>query len=71
MDYPYIRAWGRLLHSFPYYVEGEIEDARRSKAPPDAIYSRSDGTWRTYRDITSDETRATVDRLLAALEAGQ
>lgn len=29
-DYAYIRAWGRMLRSFPQYIEGEVGRRHRS-----------------------------------------
>lgn len=60
MDYVYIRAWGQTLGSFPYYIEGEVEKARKESAPETAIYRRSDGTWVTFEDIERQNTKQRI-----------
>ena len=58
MDYPYIRAWGRMLHSFEYYITQQVEEARRDRAPQDAIYRNHDtGSWVTFAAVTNEGTR--------------
>jgi hypothetical protein len=59
IDFPYIRAWGRMMGSFGSYIELEVDHARQTNAPYDAIYERG-GKWQTYNDITSYETRRTI-----------
>jgi len=59
MEYPYIVKWGRMLHSFGYFIESEIEKARRVNAPVTAVYQASDGTWITMEDLP-DEIRQRV-----------
>lgn len=58
-DYPYIRAWGRMMGSSHYYIQQEVEKARQMQAPQDAIYER-DGVWAVVDDIRSDETRRAI-----------
>lgn len=73
--YPWIRAWGWLLGSFSYYIEEEIQRAKRSNAPPNAIFRRYtpddsgwDGkSWATTADITSPNTRYTLEREFGVL----
>ena len=60
MDYLYIRAWGKMLGSFPCYVEREVEKARQSGAPQTAIYQRQDGIWATFGSVSSGDTRDAV-----------
>lgn len=68
MDYAYIRAWGELLGSFPYYIEGEIEKARRDRAPQTAIYRRQDGSWATFEEIRSEGTRGDVTAIIEQMQ---
>jgi hypothetical protein len=56
-DYPYIRAWGRMMGSMPYYIEDRVAEARKDRAPQDATYKK-DGTWLTVDGITNEETRS-------------
>ena len=37
-DYFWIRQWGRHVGSDPDTIEGEVEKARRDKAPHNAVY---------------------------------
>ena len=68
MKYYYIRAWGKLLNSFAYYIEAEIERARKDKAPETAIYRREDGTWATFEQIESPVTKADIARIVEGLK---
>ena len=68
MDYLYIRAWGKMLGSFPVYIEREVEKARQSNAPRTAIYQRQDGSWATFGSVDSGETRDTVARLVNQMQ---
>jgi hypothetical protein len=67
-DYPFVRAWGVVMGSGSAYIERQVEKARRDKAPPDAIYERTERGeklgWATYRQVTSPDTRVQMDRIL-------
>lgn len=56
-EYPWIVAWGRMLGSYPYYIDQQVAQARHDGAPNTAIYKDSTGTWQTTDDITSELTR--------------
>jgi hypothetical protein len=56
-DYPFIRAWGRLMGSYNYYIRDQVQQARDDHAPANAVYRREDGTWATTDDITPATTR--------------
>jgi|SRR5215471_2548257 len=66
-NYPYIRAWSRLMGSHAFYVSAQVERAQREGAPQDAIYRATDG-WRTIRDVKDPVTLANVERLKAEME---
>lgn len=69
-DYPYIRAWCRLMHSADYYLLGELRRARAEDAPKDAIYSTDeDEGWATVTSVKSAETRTLLDRFVAEARA--
>ncbi|SKY02342.1 Uncharacterised protein [Mycobacteroides abscessus subsp. massiliense] len=55
MDYLYIRAWDRMMGSYPSWTKGQLSKARRESAPMLAIYHR-DGKWMTVNDIDVVET---------------
>jgi hypothetical protein len=57
-DYIYIRAWGRLLDSQEYFIAAEVLEARRDKAPENAIF-KSSGVWTTLDQVKV----ATIDKL--------
>lgn len=77
-DYPFIRAWGRVMGSQRTYIEEQVAQAREDNAPEDAIYWRHerepDGrtlrilrVWHTYREVTSLTTRSQMAGYLAEL----
>lgn len=67
MDYVYIRAWGQSMGSFPNFIVGEVERARRDRAPETAIYQRDDGSWATFEGIVAEDTRNRIAALAAKL----
>jgi hypothetical protein len=73
MDYPAIRAWGKLMGSYSYYIENEVALARANKAPQDAIYRRVDledkiTGWARVKDIKDLDKRSDMKVLLAIQE---
>lgn len=68
-DYKYIRAWGKMSGSFPYYISGEVEKARRDNAPDTAIYRRQDGTWAVFEDIECEKTKGALRAILQREQA--
>lgn len=56
-DYPYIRAWCKMMGSFDYWLQDQLEQARADNAPQNATYRRDDGTWSTTDNITNPDTR--------------
>lgn len=62
-DYPAIVAWGRMMGSRPYYVEDEIERARRDGAPRLATFRRIDPNtgatsgWAVLSEVTAPMTQ--------------
>jgi len=73
MDYLYIRAWGRLLGSYQYYIAAEVAQAQQDKAPHDAIFKRGD-VWHCWSDINDDNPNkwlvADIVVLFAHLKGG-
>lgn len=56
--YPYIRVWGRYLHSSGYYVEAQIQEAQADNAPADAVYKSSrTGQWVTVDNLVGQDKR--------------
>ena len=67
MDYLYIRAWGTALGSFLYYIEDQVEKARRDHAPETAIYRRQDGSWAVFEEIAAEDVKAHIAALVELL----
>ena len=52
--YLHVRAWGRLMGSYPSYVNGQVKKALRDNAPEDAcFYSKVDKRWIKFSEIQS------------------
>ena len=61
IDYPYIRAWYRISGSFPYYIEQQVELARKDNAPHDAVFRHlNQPVWYTINQIGNKETKAAI-----------
>jgi hypothetical protein len=67
MEYLMIRAWGKYMGSYAYYIRDQIATAKEDKAPTNAIYKKDDGTWATIEDVKGP-TRATVENYAAAIQ---
>ncbi len=59
LDYPYIRAHGRICGSHAYYVEDMLKLARESNAPPDAWAVRGSPSDKPLNWHTLDKTEKT------------
>jgi hypothetical protein len=59
-DYPYIRAWGRLVGAAANYIDRQIARARYERAPSNAVYRNTNGQWLTTDDILLPDTRAAL-----------
>lgn len=57
-DYPWVRAYGQAMGSFPYYINDQVQLARRDRAPQNATRRNDDGTWATTDDIVNPSMRA-------------
>lgn len=56
-DYPWVRAYGRAMGSYPYYVNDQVAQARADNAPQNATRRNDDGTWSTTDDIINPTMR--------------
>lgn len=68
MDYPYIRAWNRLMNATSDVIENEVTAARKEKAPPTSVYKRKDGVWEIFEGIVRGETKQQLAELVAKME---
>lgn len=64
-DYPYIRAWDRLMHSNAGWTEVQLQRARQENAPPTAIYRTIEGVWSTFEQIESAHTKTLIERFVS------
>ena len=62
-DYPYIRAWGRLLGSSDYYVEDQIAKAKREQAPYDAIFKTEGEDWSTFSELLETADPVVIEQV--------
>lgn len=69
MKYLYLRAWCRLLGSFPSFTECEVARAEAEQAPQTAVYRRLDGAWVTFEEIQCEATKQAVQAIVRKLEA--
>jgi len=63
-DYPYLRAWCKMMGSLAYYTEMQVEEAHKEEAPFTAIYKGSDGTWHTFEEIKQPKTKSSIEQLV-------
>lgn len=68
MDYPYIRAWNRLMNATSDVIENEVAAARKEKAPPTSVYKRKDGVWEIFEGIVRGKTKQQLAELVAKME---
>lgn len=63
--YPYIRAWGRLMHSYQYFVQGQIDRATKDNAPADAcFFSQQDNRWIPFSEVEAESTRTLIQKFV-------
>lgn len=68
--YKWIRAWGFLLGSYPYYVNEQIQRAKDTNAPETAIYEKSaPGGIRTGEWATKEDCRPATQQQLEEIVA--
>ena len=65
-EYRHIRAWGRMMGSFEYYIRNQQNEASDDNAPLDAVYKKGDG-WHVYSDVTNAATREAMDHYLSRM----
>ena len=69
-DYKHIRAWGKMLHSFAYYIFDQQEKAAKDNAPLDAVYWKEDEKrWVCFSEVTSQDTIDLINRMFAHPES--
>jgi hypothetical protein len=59
-DYPCIRRWGRMMGSYPHYIENQIKQAREDEAPEDATFRGEDGRWHRASEIKNEDVRKLI-----------
>lgn len=72
-DYKHIKAWGKMMGSFPYYIKEQQAKAAQENAPLDAIYKSHDAEleqpWRRHSQIQNENTREEIDRIILKMES--
>lgn len=64
-QYKYIRAWGRYMGSYQYYIDEQVYKAQQDGAPENAIYlSGTTGEWVTFDEVTSDHAKSSINFIL-------
>ena len=63
MDFIYIRAWGKVMGSMPFYIRDQLAVAHEDKAPGNAIYKNEEGLWMTMDDVKDHMTRIQVEKI--------
>jgi len=63
-NYPYIRAWCKMMGSYQYYTDIQLEKAQADGAPQNAVYHNEGKRWVTFDEVHSDDTRARIEHLV-------
>ena len=61
--YPYLVAWCRMMGSYDYYLERQIEKAEQLGTPTNIIYFSGD-EFSTFDDIVSESTKERIIGLI-------
>lgn len=71
-EYPYIRAWGKMMGSFTQFIDDRVEMARAEHAPQTAIFKDVRTLkWHIAEDVQGDTIQyfKEMDPLLTAFGA--
>lgn len=60
-EYPFVRGWGVMMGSYPYYITAQVEQAKTDKAPQTAIYKRSPIPGEDWSDRTPADLWQVID----------
>jgi len=66
-EYLHIRAWGKMMGSYEYYISTQQALAANEHAPLTAIYERN-GHWHTFESIVNPSTKAYISQIVKELE---
>lgn len=58
IDYPYMRAFGKMIGWSTIYLNQMLKQAKKDKAPQTALHKRATGTWCTLEECNMDVKRA-------------
>jgi hypothetical protein len=68
--YKYIVAWSQMMGSFGYYIDEQLEQAQRDKAPVNAIYySTTEKQWQTTDNLPKSKIEE-LDEYIAGTKGG-
>lgn len=66
IEYKYIYAWGKFMHSYNSYIEDQMLRAKADNAPKKAtFYSFDKKRWNTYDDITNFEVKMNIRSIVS------
>lgn len=57
--YPWIVRWGQTMDSYDYYIDNQVLEAMKDKAPFEAIFKEANDRWVCISDC-SPETQKTL-----------
>ena len=61
-DYKWIRFWGQYMGSQSFYVDAQVERAKKERAPANAIYRDTDG-WKTTAQIENQSAINALEKM--------
>lgn len=64
VKYKYLYAWDMMMHSSFSWIAEMQREAARDNAPEDAVYKDSEGNWRRFAEVESEETRNRVQHIV-------
>jgi len=67
--YPYVYAWGKLMGSYNYYIENQMELAEKENAPKNATFRKDNGGWNTTTHL-QPHTIAELNEYIAGTKGG-
>ena len=67
-EYLHIRAWGKMMGSYEYYISNQQAQASSDNAPFNAIYHREGEGWHIAEDIKNPATKEYIEHVVEELK---
>lgn len=64
IKYKYLYAWDTMMHSAQYWKDMKQREAKEDNAPEDVIYKDTNGKWRRFGEIQSEETKIRIQKMV-------